>query len=137
MTATATAPEEKAPDLFDDAGQWVDSWLAPVLEGKFTGGDSGMVMCKEWWRHRMVCVRLTALWREWEEANRKGEMSSWWVYHYDAHARVLFDTERGPMYRCTSEDHRESKERPVSPRAVPDGWFDQKDSGPDFSVLVS
>ncbi|MEV0773646.1 DUF4913 domain-containing protein [Nocardia salmonicida] len=133
MTANEPA-EEEAPDIHDDAGQWVDTWLVPALEGKFTGGDSGMVLCKEWYRHPLVCLRLTALWREWEEANRKKEMSSWWVYHYDAHARVLFDSERGPMYRCAN-DHRES-DKTFRPNGVPPGWFDQTDSGPDFTKLT-
>jgi hypothetical protein len=45
----------------------------------------------------MVALRIHALWRKWEKANREDTMSSWWVYHYDAHIRAIFDGERGPM----------------------------------------
>ncbi|MCC3318438.1 DUF4913 domain-containing protein [Nocardia africana] len=130
---TAKSTDDKQPDIYLDAGEWVDSWLAPALEGKFEGGGKGQVVCPEWFRHRMVALRMHALWREWEKANREDTMSSWWVYHFDAHARALFDAERGPMHNCTPEKHRTPGR--VNPNQAPAGWFDQNESGPDYRVL--
>ncbi|MGV9638111.1 DUF4913 domain-containing protein [Nocardia rhamnosiphila] len=130
-----TDDTEEVPDVYNDAGEWFDHWLLPLLEGKWIGGGKGKVICPEWWQHRMVSVRIHALWREWEKANREETMSSWWVYHYDAHSRALFDAENGgPMFSCTKDKHRETPKLKLLP--VPPGWFDQDSAGPDFSALA-
>lgn len=135
MTSTE-GTEEEVVDVYTDHGEWVDHWLLPALEGKFDGGGGkGQLLCPEWYRHRMVALRIRALWREWEKANREDTMSSWWIYHYDAHARAIFDGERGPMYACTDERHRVPQ--PVKPNPVPSGWFDQTPGGPDFRALTN
>ena len=135
MTSAQNTEEEEVADVYTDPGKWFDHWLVPALEGKFDGGGKGQVLCLEWYRHRMVALRIHALWREWEKANREDTMSSWWIYHYDAHIRAIFDGERGPMYACTPERHRVPER--VTPTEVPSGWFDQTPSGPDFRVLTN
>lgn len=136
MTDTDDTDDE-VPDIYIDAGEWFDHWLEPLLDGKWIGNGKGKVLCPQWWQHRMVAVRIHALWREWEKANRDDAMSSWWIYHYDAHSRALFDAENGgPMFSCSPGTHRQRTR--VRPAPVPAGWFDQPGSaGPDFSVLAS
>lgn len=109
-------------DVFTDVADWAEQWLLPALEGKWLGGGKGHVLCPQWWRHRMVVLRLGALWREWEKCAREDALSGWWVYHFDAHARALFDGESGPMYACTPERHRSVE--PLTTQPPPTGWFD-------------
>ncbi|WP_157778099.1 DUF4913 domain-containing protein [Nocardia terpenica] len=135
---TAEDTEPEVTDVYTDAGEWFDHWLAPALaDGKWQGGGKGKLVCPQWYRHRMVALRVDALWQEWEKANREGAMSSWWVYHFDAHARAIFDGETGPMYLCSPDKHHETPD-PLTPRPVPPGWFDQSGTGgPDFRVLTN
>lgn len=123
IPAPVTVAVDRADDVgpnepYSDVGQWVTRWLGNVLEARRVGG-CGHVICPQWWEHPVVVLRLYALWRAWEQAARRDDMSTWWVYHYDTHARVLFDAASGPMYACR-DGHRAAAYRP--PHMVADSW---------------
>ena len=71
----------------------------------------------------MTAARLHSLWRAWEGARVDPEplaMSSWWIYHFDAHWRAL-TAASGPMHKCTADRHVGIDALPAL--AAPDGWF--------------
>jgi hypothetical protein len=52
-------------------------------------------------------------------------MSSWWVYHWDHHARYIFDAETGPFRACDRHAHRGRRrdaELTITPELPPDDW---------------
>lgn len=118
--------DPRAQWRFEHVGQWVEHWFAPVMAGPYVKSESpgGRTWCAQWWRHRMAAERLDKLWHMWESARLSGDesaMSAWWVYHADAHIRVLCDAEYGPMQRCTPDTHVEDFAFRTIP--APDGWF--------------
>ncbi|MGW4356870.1 DUF4913 domain-containing protein [Nocardia sp. NPDC004582] len=132
---TSTEATEEVVDVYNNVTEWVEDWLVQSVAFKQQGGGKGKIFCKQWWRHKPVVVRLHALWREWERANREDTMSSWWAYHADAAIRALCDGETGPMWRCTTDSHIDVRSLEVTP--VPPGWFGtmsgaQTSDNPDF-----
>lgn len=66
--------------------------------------------CPEWWKHPEVVQRLYVAWKAYQQAvermrKDKGAKSASWVQHWDHHARVLFDKERGPFRACAQAGH--------------------------------
>ena len=110
---------------------WFERWFAPVIARKLSGAPGrGLMFCPQWWRHHEVTVRLDALWRGWEGAKISEDasaMSGWWVYHADAHLRVILDSDRGPMYLCRKDKHTDTPPLNVLLIEPPAGWFDHPD----------
>lgn len=124
--AADTEQDHRASWRFATVGEWVEEWFAPVMAGPYVKAEEagGRTWCAQWWRHRMVAERLDKLWRMWEScrlSDDESAMSGWWVYHADAHIRILCDGEYGPMYRCSPRQHHDDEPFPTIP--APDGWF--------------
>lgn len=84
--------------------------------------------CPEWWKHPEVVQRLYVAWKAYQQAiermsEDKGAKSAWWVQHWDHHARVLFDKERGPFRACNQAGHladNDGRQLPVVVELPPD-----------------
>lgn len=105
---------------------WLDDWFFPQYTLRLASGnrEGTHTWCSEWWRHRVVAVRLAALWQAWEAARITPDgsaMDSWWLMHADPTMRVLTDAANGPMWRCTPQRHDPVATLPVKP--VPPGFF--------------
>ena len=55
--------------------------------------------------HPEAVARFHALYEEYLKAAGAGEMSSWWVHHWDAHAKALFDPNTGVFRHCSPKMH--------------------------------
>lgn len=88
-----------------DAGSfhgWVMALMA-MCERPSRGHHS--VFCAKWWLHPEAVARFHALYEEYLKAAGAGEMSSWWVHHWDAHAKALFDPNTGVFRHCSPKMH--------------------------------
>jgi hypothetical protein len=85
-------------DLFVD---WVIEHCSTV---EYVWSEKRPAWCPEWWKHPEAVERLFALWMARTQAYANNEdlaaASSWWVYHWDHHAPILFDTRTGPFRNC-------------------------------------
>ncbi|MBE7190876.1 MAG: DUF4913 domain-containing protein [Gordonia polyisoprenivorans] len=136
VTDEATEGTGREQWRFRNVGEWVEMWFSQVMAGPYVKDESagGRTWCAQWWRHRMAVERLDKLWHLWEASRLSGDesaMSSWWVYHADAHLRALCDAEYGPMHRCTPDKHRD--DHPFRTLPAPDGWFGDIAGAPDPS----
>jgi len=118
--SVAAADPESVPERFENVEQFVAEFLAPVI-GRRLGG--GSVWCPKWWDHPEAADRLWALWRGFEAARLQagGSKSAWWVYHVDAHLRVLL-SENGPFWECRKGRHNVGPGLPHEP--APEGHWD-------------
>ncbi len=112
--------DQPTPPRFPSMPDWVEGWLGNVVSNRFT---SDHLWCAQWWNHPEVCIRFESLWRGWEAARVSEDalaMSSWWVYHFDAHWRAI-TSDTGPLYLCTPERHTATPQ--IKHIAPPPGWF--------------
>lgn len=128
MTNPDTTPDEQGPrPQFSSMPDWVAGWLGEVVANHF---DVDHLWCAQWWCHNEVVLRFESLWRGWEAARISTDalaMSSWWVYHFDAHWRAI-TAAHGPLNLCTPERHTPT---PTVPHmAPPPGWFTPTSSPP-------
>ncbi|WP_414173027.1 DUF4913 domain-containing protein [Clavibacter tessellarius] len=88
-------------DLFVE---WVVEHCASV---EYVWTEKRPSWCPEWWKHPEAVERLFALWTARTQAYANDEdlaaASSWWVYHWDHHAPILFDSRTGPFRNCNKE----------------------------------
>ena len=63
-----------------------------------------LAWCPEWWRHPEAAVRLTALWRGFEQRRTEpgDSMSAWMRDHLEHHMRILNDP-AGPLKGCSDD----------------------------------
>ena len=89
--------------LYQGVIAWVHGWLIPLYRRPVGDGRS-LAWCPEWWRHPEAVVRLSALWRGFEErrAEPGDSMSAWMRDHLDHHMPVLTDP-AGPLKGCSDE----------------------------------
>jgi hypothetical protein len=89
---------ESLDDLFVD---WVIEHCSIV---EYVWSEKRAAWCPEWWKHPEAVERLFALWTARTQAYANDEdlaaVSSWWAYHWDHHAPILFDTRTGPFRNC-------------------------------------
>lgn len=83
------------PPAFDE---WIQATLA-IIEHPAT---SGGVFCPQWWKHPEAVARFRALHQQYVRSQQQGEMSDWWVHHWDLHAKSLFDPRTGVFRDCAS-----------------------------------
>lgn len=97
-TEPAPAPAPAEPKwIYPDSVTWVHEWL-------YVYSPKPPVWCFQWAEHHPpAAARLHALWEAWEIAQADGPpaMSSWWVYHFDAHMAAL-TSPRGVFAACQS-----------------------------------
>jgi cytochrome P450 len=123
MTPADTPDPGTATDfqVYPDVVAFVTECIAPSI-CRPTGRGRGK-WCPEWWRHPEAVRRLTALWHAWERLRLEGgaAVSTWWLYHFDGHFRVLTDPEYGPFQSCSHEGHTD-KLRPLVCEPPPPDW---------------
>ncbi|WP_129661217.1 DUF4913 domain-containing protein [Rothia uropygialis] len=68
--------------------------------------------CPEWWKHPEAAARMRALHVAYIQASAANELSGWWVHHWDAHHRWLFDASTG-IFRVCGYSHREHRQRQI------------------------
>ncbi|MBE1598853.1 MULTISPECIES: DUF4913 domain-containing protein [Streptomyces] len=122
MTGTEAGSEE--PEFyFADVDAFVSGYLSPTIRRRIDG--SSVTWCPQWWQHPEAGARLTALWLAWEHLRREPAlgMSTWWLYHFDPHLRVLMDTDTGPFAACSPEEGHTAHPfapLPVDPMPTPE-----------------
>lgn len=81
-----------------DLAEWVEQTLL-IMEYPAKQGGS---FCAKWWLHPEAVARFKALRWQYYKSMEDGDISSWWVHHWDAHARALFDPQTGVFRDCSS-----------------------------------
>lgn len=91
-------PELLYPNLI----AFVTEWLVPMYRRSMENRE--YAWCPQWWRHPEAVLRLSALWRGFEELRRQpgAAMSAWIRDHLDHHLPLLMDADRGPLKGCTT-----------------------------------
>lgn len=80
---------------------WVEQTLL-IME--FPARQGG-AFCAKWWLHPEAVARFKALRWQYYKSMEEGDISSWWVTHWDGHAKALFDPQIG-VFRDCSAMHR-------------------------------
>jgi hypothetical protein len=114
----AAPPRKPKQDPREAFLQWVSEQIGQV-EAYQQPIAQKPAWCPEWWKHPEVVQRLYIAWKAYQQAiermsEDKGAKSAWWVQHWDHHARVLFDKERGPFRACNQAGHlADNDDRPL------------------------
>jgi hypothetical protein len=85
------------PDSDITFEEWIFATLQ-MCERPATERESSF--CPEWWKHPEAVARFKSLYIEYVKACSSNELSSWWIHHWDAHARTLFDPTTGVFRNC-------------------------------------
>jgi hypothetical protein len=98
VASLASAETPHLDGLFVD---WVIEHCSIV---EYVWSEKRPAWCPEWWKHPEAVERLFALWTARTQAYANDDdlaaVSSWWVYHWDHHAPILFDSRTGPFRNC-------------------------------------
>lgn len=97
-----TGQQDGADDQFANLVEFVHGWLIPIYRRR-VGDGRHRTWCPKWWLHPEAVVRLTALWRSFEEAHHSGapsDMSVWLRDHLDMHMPQLTAPD-GPLKGCS------------------------------------
>jgi uncharacterized protein DUF4913 len=119
--------EEPPPLVYQTVEEFVTDFLAPVIRRKLDGQT--LTWCPRWWVHAEVLIRVTALWRAWENLRLDPAtgLSTWFLNHCDPHMREIMDGSTGPLSKCSVTEGHET-ERPLKAlpleRADPAMWLD-------------
>ena len=100
---------DATPDrVFPTVVEFVEEFLVEVVNRKFSPTPgSGLRWDPNWHAYPEVVCRLIALHEAYEEANVSPSgkaLSEWWIYHFDAHMRVILDGETGPFHRYNPDE---------------------------------
>lgn len=101
--STGDGWDEPAPELlYPNLIAFVTDWLVPMYRRSMENRE--YAWCPQWWRHPEAVLRLSALWRGFEEQRRQPgtAMSAWIRDHLDHHLPLLMDADRGPLRGCTA-----------------------------------
>ena len=74
-----------------DLAEWVEQTLLIMEYPARQGG----AFCAKWWLHPEAVARFKALRRQYYKAMQDDDISSWWITHWDGHAKALFDPQTG------------------------------------------
>lgn len=80
---------------------WVEQTLLIMEYPARQGG----AFCAKWWLHPEAVARFKALRWQYYKSMQEGDISSWWVNHWDGHVKALFDPQTG-VFRDCSAMHR-------------------------------
>ncbi|WP_378741209.1 DUF4913 domain-containing protein [Nocardia brasiliensis] len=147
-TPTPLGEKPPPPKLFAHYSDFVQQWLLPVTSVRTAANnrEGQYSWCRQWWRHRNVVLRFAAMHRGFEAAVRADDpaaMSTLFLRHIDVHLREVLEASRGPLYRCTPDQHTECPGLPSAP--IPTAWFgppgaktstERLGFGPDFRTLA-
>ncbi|AMM22900.1 hypothetical protein AX769_22475 (plasmid) [Frondihabitans sp. PAMC 28766] len=87
--------------------------------------------CPTWWKHPEVLERLIVAYEGYTTSlarQNEGEglaLSSWWIQHWDRHAAIIFDKQRGPFRACDTSGHLTRGGRDtltIRPEDPPQSW---------------
>lgn len=128
-------PEDTAATAQEETAEFVDWVRRQLLTVEAYGVDekTAVPWCPRWWVHPEAVERLRIAYKGYLKSLRlekEGDglaLSSWWVYHWDHHARIIFDPRHGPFRWCNRTGHHSKSE----PRHTPlvdvhdpdDGWL--------------
>jgi hypothetical protein len=87
--------------LYPNLVDWVTEWLVPMYRRSMDLRE--YAWCPEWWKHPEAVLRLSALWRGFEQRRTQpgDAVSAWLRDHLDHHMPVLMDADHGPLKGCT------------------------------------
>ncbi|MFF3224097.1 DUF4913 domain-containing protein [Nocardia suismassiliense] len=143
------AGEKKAPPpVFAHYSEFVQGWLLPVTSVRIAANnrEGQYSWCRQWWRHHSVVVRFAAIHLAFEAGVRAEDpaaMSTLFLRHIDVHLREVLDAAKGPLHRCTPDQHVECPGLSSAP--IPTAWFgppgastptERLGFGPDFRTLA-
>ncbi|WP_442546166.1 DUF4913 domain-containing protein (plasmid) [Arthrobacter sp. KN11-1C] len=119
-------PEEEAAKERNAFAGWVRERLH-----RFESHDDRMgEWCPQWWDHPEAVDRFHALWLAYMAAEAEGELSGWWVNHWDRHFAFLF-SKSGVFSQCAGGNHKEfSDRRRLSNDKLPADWLPYPDRVP-------
>ncbi len=107
------AETEAAPDPEAEAAQERDQFAGWVRErlDRFESHDDRIgEWCPHVWATPEAVDRCHALWQAYTAAEADGELSGWWVNHWDRHAASLFG-KSGVFSQCAGGKHKPTPER--------------------------
>jgi hypothetical protein len=95
-------PDQEPALLYSTLVDWVTHWLIPMYRRNMEHRE--YAWCPEWWKHPEAVVRLSALWRGFEQRRTQpgDAMSAWLRDHLDHHMPLLMDADHGPLKGCTA-----------------------------------
>lgn len=99
-------PEEEAAKERNAFVHWVRERLHRFESHDDRTGE----WCPQWWNHPEAVDRFHALWLAYMAAEAEGELSGWWVNHWDRHFSFLF-SKSGVFSQCAGGQHKEFAER--------------------------
>ncbi len=114
MDSMAVDQDWNAPPptlLYPNCVEWVQGWLLPTYRRGVPATGETSTWCPQWWDHTEAVVRLSALWRGFEQHRiEAGDSFSGWLRdHLDHHMSVLLSS-RGPFEHCTiGEGHNTAR----------------------------
>jgi hypothetical protein len=105
--------------LYSTLVDWVTEWLIPTYRRNMELRE--YAWCPQWWKHPEAELRLSALWRGFEQHRREpgDAMSTWLRDHLDHHMPILMDADRGPLRGCTATKGHTTRPLPPMPLTDP------------------
>ena len=100
----SSSKEKKFVPLYPDVHAWVTYHYTVVYVRRLKNGER---WCARWFDHPEAVMRMTALWRTWEQA-RLNELigaAGWLRIELDHHMPILHG-EGGPFSGCVDGEHR-------------------------------
>lgn len=123
--------EDPAPETDGAPEISFEGWITATLSMcERAAGARGSTFCPEWWKHPEAVARFKALYIQYGHAIEDGEVSGWWIQHWDPHMRALCDPDVGPFRRCAF-GHAEPKETVHLMVATPEV------GDPDYEAAIS
>jgi hypothetical protein len=122
-TSTGEFDEPTEQELIDEFVTWVEMMVHDIES--VPDDPNTRYWCPRWWDHPEAVTRLRALHQEYIRAEGENALSSWYIYHWDGHAKTLFAS-TGPFERCRTTHSFYDRAEKYIPRlvteAVPENW---------------
>lgn len=108
------------------------SWVRERLHRFESHDDRTGQWCSQWWDHPEAVDRFHALWVAYIAAESEGELSGWWVNHWDRHFAFLF-SKSGVFSQCAAGEHKDFTDpdhRQLENESPPASWLPYPDRVP-------
>ncbi|MHC6223102.1 DUF4913 domain-containing protein [Arthrobacter sp. MMS24-S77] len=132
--AEASAEIDPAEEAAKERNAFVH-WVRERLYRFESQDDRTGEWCPQWWDHPEAVDRFHALWLAYMAAEAEGELSGWWVNHWDRHFSFLF-SKSGVFSQCAGGQHKEfSDRRRLTNDEPPAGWLPYPERRKSFSTV--
>lgn len=128
LVAEAEAEADALLDPLEEAtkeGSAFAAWVHERLHRLESFDDRTGGWCSQWWDHPEAVDRFHALWLAYTAAESEGELSGWWVNHWDRQFTFLF-SKSGVFSQCADGRHKNATDpdhRQLENEAPPATWL--------------